>query len=67
VEAITPVENPRLLKKLQEILGIMLADNRQAWELNPDGSYTQRKPMKGQKEQGTHQTLMKITLNSVVL
>jgi polyphosphate kinase len=67
VEAVTPVENPRLLKKLQEILGIMLADNRQAWELHTDGSYTQRKPINGQKEQSTHQSLMDMTLNSVAI
>ena len=65
VEAITPVESPHLLKKLQEILGIMLSDNRQAWELNTDGSYIQRKPINGQKEHGTHETLMEMTLNSV--
>lgn len=60
VEAVTPVENPHLLKQLQEILGIMLSDNRQAWELNNDGSYTQRNPIDGQKEQSTHQTLMEM-------
>jgi polyphosphate kinase len=42
VEAVTPVRDPALLKDLQEILGIHLADNRQAWELQPDGQYVQR-------------------------
>lgn len=46
VEAITPVEDPDLMKDLQEILGIMLADNRQAWDLQPDGTYVQRSPLK---------------------
>lgn len=46
VEAITPVEDPDLMKDLQEILGIMLSDNRQAWDLQPDGTYLQRSPMK---------------------
>ena len=58
VEAIVPVEDPELLKKLQEILAIMLADNRQAWELQPDGSYIQRRCRNGQKEQSAHETLM---------
>ncbi|MCS6813820.1 MAG: polyphosphate kinase 1 [Cyanobacteria bacterium] len=44
VEAVVPVEDPALAKELQEILGIMLVDNRQAWEMQPDGSYIQRRP-----------------------
>ncbi|MBW4663778.1 MAG: polyphosphate kinase 1 [Chroococcus sp. CMT-3BRIN-NPC107] len=42
VEAITPVKDPDLAKELQEILGITLADNCQAWELQSDGSYKKR-------------------------
>jgi polyphosphate kinase len=42
VEAVTPVESPELIRDLQEILGILLADNRQAWDLQPDGHYQQR-------------------------
>ena len=63
VEAVTPVEDPDIVKKLQEILGIMLADNRQAWELQPDGNYIQRQPENG-KEQSTHQILMDMALES---
>ncbi|MEM7554395.1 MAG: polyphosphate kinase 1 [Cyanobacteria bacterium P01_A01_bin.84] len=44
VEAITPIEDEEIAKDLQEILGVMLADNRQAWELQSDGSYVQRRP-----------------------
>jgi polyphosphate kinase len=62
VEAITPLEDLEVRKDVQEILGIMLADNRQAWELTSDGTYTQRRPQEGEKEQGTHQILMKTTL-----
>lgn len=42
VEAITPVRDPDLAKDLEEILGITLADNCQAWELQSDGSYQKR-------------------------
>jgi polyphosphate kinase len=42
VEAVTPVEAPELIRDLQEILGILLADGRQAWDLQPDGHYKQR-------------------------
>ncbi|MBE9198123.1 MULTISPECIES: polyphosphate kinase 1 [unclassified Nodularia (in: cyanobacteria)] len=44
VEVITPIKDQDIAKDLQEILGIMLADNRQAWELQADGSYIQRRP-----------------------
>lgn len=44
VEAVTPIEDPSLQDELQDILQIFLQDNRQAWEMNPDGSYTQRRP-----------------------
>ncbi|MFO7031420.1 polyphosphate kinase 1 [Limnospira fusiformis CCALA 023] len=44
VEAIAPVEEPKLAKDLQEILGIMLSDNRHAWDLQSDGIYIQRQP-----------------------
>ena len=63
VEAITPVENTKHLKQLQEILGIMLADNQQAWELQPDGSYIKRQPQPGEKELGTHEALMNMATN----
>ena len=64
VEAITPIEEPSIMQELQEILGIMLADNRQAWELQTDGSYVQRHPGKNCREQGAHKIFMKMALNS---
>ena len=60
VEATTPIENPQHLKQLQEILGIMLADNQQAWELQNDGSYIRRQPQSGEKELNAHDILMKM-------
>lgn len=44
VEAIARVEDPTIAKELQEILGVMLADNRQAWDLQSGGHYSQRRP-----------------------
>ena len=58
VEVIAPIDDPTISKDLQEILGIMLSDNRQAWDLNSDGSYTQRHPRKKSQEQSTQQILM---------
>jgi polyphosphate kinase len=58
VEAIVPIEDPEIAKDLQEILGIMLADNRQAWDLQSDGSYIQRRPQPGAEVLSTQQILM---------
>jgi polyphosphate kinase len=65
IEAIVPVEDPTLVKDLQEILAVMLADNRQAWELQPDGSYIQRHPDEGTQEQCAQKILMEMAKESV--
>ena len=44
VEAIAPVEVPRLRDRLRHLLQTYLEDNRQAWELDADGRYSQRVP-----------------------
>ncbi len=67
VEAVTPIEDPGIAKDLQEILGILLADNRQAWELQPDGSYIQRKPQKGEPELSSQVILTEMALSSASL
>jgi polyphosphate kinase len=40
VEAMTPVEDPELQARLQEILDVNMADDTLAWELHGDGSWT---------------------------
>jgi polyphosphate kinase len=60
VEAVTPVEAPNLVTKLKEILEIMLADNRYAWELKPDGSYHQRHPQTDKPELSAQNLLMEM-------
>lgn len=64
VEAIAPIEDPNLAKDLQEILGIMLADNRKAWELQPDGSYLQRRASDNSSGQDSQAILMEMALSS---
>ena len=64
VEAVTPIESPEIFSDLQEILGVMLADNRKAWELRSDGVYVQRKPKKDEEERSTHDTFMEMALQS---
>jgi polyphosphate kinase len=67
VEAITPIEDPKLRKDLLEILGVMLADNRQAWELQPDGTYHQRQPERPELAHSSQIQLMKMALESAGL
>ena len=40
VEALVPVEAPALQERLQEVLDVVLADDRLAWELSGDGCWT---------------------------
>src|SRR4051812_45313779 len=44
VEAVAPIENPALHERLRALFMTYLDDNRQAWELGPDGVWTQREP-----------------------
>lgn len=62
VELITPIFETKLKEKLWEFVVIILKDNRQAWELNTDGTYTQRTPAEGEEERGTHTLLMNKTI-----
>ncbi|HSU68166.1 MAG TPA: polyphosphate kinase 1, partial [Tepidisphaeraceae bacterium] len=58
VEAIAPVEQKALRQRLWDILQIMMNDRRSGWDMNPDGSYTQRTPADPAQEIGAHQTFM---------
>jgi polyphosphate kinase len=60
VEAVAPIRDPSLAQDLQEMLGIMLADNRQAWDLQPDGRYVQRRSVADQPEQSAQKILMEM-------
>src|SRR4029450_13668918 len=57
VEVVTPVTDPDLTGRLQEILDVMLADNTQAWELLEDGSWQRRQPAEGERRVATHRRL----------
>lgn len=57
VEAIVPIIDKTSKEKLWEVLQMCLNDGRQAWEMNADGAYTQRKT----SELGLHGQLMALT------
>jgi polyphosphate kinase len=61
VEVVTPVLAKPLKKRLWEVLDTCLKDRRQAWIMNPDGSYARLQPEstgEGPENEGTHQFLM---------
>ncbi|MBD2167772.1 polyphosphate kinase 1 [Calothrix membranacea FACHB-236] len=59
VEAVTPIDDTDIIQNLKNILEIMLQDNRQAWELQADGSYIQLQPAADEPEQSAQNILMK--------
>ena len=56
VEAVAPVEDPALHAGIASLLETCLRDNRQAWDLGPDGTWHQRRPADG--ERATHTILL---------
>lgn len=63
VEAVVPIEDPRLQEQIAHILNVTLEDERQAWEMLPDGRYQQRRPRQEDANSpsalGTHTSLMR--------
>ena len=66
VEAVTPILEEAIAQKLHDILALMLEDNRQAWELQPDGQYQQRQPTTGEDVRSSQVILMEQALESVL-
>ena len=50
VEAVTPIEEPALQERLERLLSLYLNDNRGAWDMHSDGSFTQRQPKDDEPE-----------------
>jgi polyphosphate kinase len=60
IEAVTPIEHPADRQALRDLLLLMWEDNRQAWELRPDGTYEQRRPPGPETERATHRLLVEV-------
>ncbi|HXE57460.1 MAG TPA: polyphosphate kinase 1 [Gemmatimonadales bacterium] len=58
IEAVAPVEDPVHRQAIWNVMELMLEDDRQAWELAADGSYTQRRPADPAREKATHRILL---------
>ncbi|MGE0555851.1 MAG: polyphosphate kinase 1 [Gemmatimonadales bacterium] len=57
IEAVAPIEDPTHRDTVRDLLELMWRDNRQAWELAADGTWTQRQPG-DQPEVATHRLLI---------
>lgn len=57
VEAVAPVEDMTLHRRLRTLLDRCLEDNRQAWDLDADGRWTQRTP--NGSVHSTHEVLLR--------
>ena len=57
VEAVVPINDERLRARLRSLIDVWLGDDRQAWTLAADGSWTQARP--GPVAHGTHEVLLK--------
>lgn len=59
IEATMPIENPRHCAELRRVMDVLMNDNRQAWDMQSDGSYIQRHPALGEAERATQSVLAK--------
>lgn len=58
IEAVVPLDTPQHRRAVRELLELMLQDNRQAWDLQADGTYRQRRPPRPEEERATHRMLL---------
>ncbi|QCS42061.1 polyphosphate kinase 1 [Natrinema versiforme] len=65
VEAITPIDDPRLQRRLNGILETLLSDDQNRWVMRSDGSYERCKPAGGGSTTNVHETFMRSALDDV--
>ncbi|MCZ6918612.1 MAG: polyphosphate kinase 1 [Gemmatimonadetes bacterium] len=58
VEILVPIEEPSLRDELRFLLDCCLRDQRNAWDMRPDGSYVQRQSEGDEPAQGSQETLI---------
>lgn len=58
VEVVTPVEDAALQARLREILDIQVNNKRSVWDMQPDGTYIQRRPDRQEDQRTVHEILI---------
>jgi polyphosphate kinase len=61
VEVVTPIESRELRAELRRVLDLQLNDRRSAWDMQPDGSYVQRVPGRGEPKKSSQEQLISLT------
>ncbi|TNE58091.1 MAG: polyphosphate kinase 1 [Alphaproteobacteria bacterium] len=59
VEVLVPINDPEQQAELNAIFELQLSDRRSAWDMGPDGTYTQRRPGRKGRKTGSQQSLIK--------
>ncbi len=59
IEVVTPVEAGHVRTEIESIFKALLADNSQAWELGPDGSWERVHPEKGERRRSAQAVFMR--------
>jgi polyphosphate kinase len=67
VEAVTPIDQPSLRRRLWGLLQTMLSDRRQAWVMDANGGYHQLIPEAGVEGVGTQHTLMNLASQEALI
>ncbi|OLZ40364.1 RNA degradosome polyphosphate kinase [Natrinema saccharevitans] len=62
VEAVAPIEDPRLQGRLETILETLLADDRNRWVMRSDGTYDRCRSAEGSTTDA-HETFMRSTIH----
>ncbi|WP_049890805.1 polyphosphate kinase 1 [Natrinema versiforme] len=65
VEAITPIDEPRLQRRLNGILETLLSDDQNRWVMRSDGSYERCQPAGDGSTTNVHETFMRSALDDV--
>ncbi len=60
METLAPVEEPALRADLRQVLDLNMGDQRGGWEMQPDGSYVQRRPDTPEQQTGSQQALIDV-------
>ncbi|HSR49504.1 MAG TPA: hypothetical protein VLV83_01675 [Acidobacteriota bacterium] len=59
VETITPVFDEKIQEELTEILDVYERDNASAWDCQPDGTYTPRRPAQGEDRRAAQEVFIR--------
>ena len=58
METMMPVTDPQLKQELEQTLYVLENDNCSAWDMQPDGSYTKRRPLEGEDRRAAQEVFI---------